>query len=196
MSYSYTRFRRVLALSRITVGLMFVVSGCTKLFDPTFFASGFTGALVKMSASSAQWYMPLMHYLWNRPGYFAVLAGLVELFLGIALVLGLATRPAAFLGMFYMFNRVAITWYPGGNDPSLYQYLDAHAVQITFFLLFLLFAVGRAGETWGVGAIYHNQPFESPKTSLRNHPEYSYLYEPEKEEERADYSVSPTRTGT
>jgi uncharacterized membrane protein YphA (DoxX/SURF4 family) len=182
MSYSYTRFRRVLAVVRILVGLIFVISGGIKLFDPSFFASGFMAALSRMSTTTVGWYLPIVHNLFNHPGWFAVLVGAIELFLGIALSLGLATRPASFLGVLYMLNRMAITWYPGGSNPSLYQYMDVHVQQFTMMCLFLLFAVGHAGETWGLGAIYHNQRFEKRQSSLRDHPEYSYLYEPETEE--------------
>ena len=127
-----------------------------------------------------------MHALWTRPGWFAVLVGMIELFLGIALVLGLATRPACFLGMAYILNKMAITWYPGTHHFGLYEYMDVHGGQFTMLCLFLLFAVGHAGETWGLGAIYHHQRFEKRPEPLREHPEYSYLYEPEKEEERRE----------
>jgi uncharacterized membrane protein YphA (DoxX/SURF4 family) len=191
MSYSYTRFRRVLAVVRILVGLIFAVSGSIKLFDPTFFASGFLAALTRMTATTAEWYFPVMQSMWNHPGWFAVLAGMVELFLGIALVLGLATRPACFLGMIYMLNKMVITWYPGVHHFGLYEYMDAHVGQITMFFLFVLFAVGHAGETWGLGAIYHHQRFEKRRSSLRDRPEYSYLYEPEREEEKHE-ATAPT----
>ena len=186
MSYSYTRFRRVLAVVRIAIGLVFVVSGGIKLFDPAFFAGGFLTALSRMSTTTAGWYLPIMQSLFTHPGWFAVLVGAIELFLGIALVLGLATRPASFLGILYMLNRMAITWYPGGSNPTLYQYMDAHVEQLTVFCLFLLFAVGHAGETWGLGAIYHHQRFDKRQSSLREHPDYSYLYEPENENERLE----------
>lgn len=194
MSYSYTRFRRVLAVVRILVGLIFVISGSIKLFDPSFFASGFMTALARMSGTTAEWYFPIMQALWTHPGWFAVLVGMIELFLGIALVLGLATRPACFLGMAYILNKMAITWYPGTHRFDLYEYIDVHGGQFTLLCLLVLFAVGHAGETWGLGAIYHNQRFEKPPTPLREHPEYSYLYEPEKDEERGEKpSPSPTQ---
>jgi uncharacterized membrane protein YphA (DoxX/SURF4 family) len=191
MSYSYTRFRRVLAVVRIAIGLLFLVGGGIKLFDPNFFASGFLTALARMSTTTAGWYLPVVQNLFNHPGWFAVLVGAIESFLGIALVLGLATRPASFLGMLYMLNRMAITWYPGGNHPTLYQYMDAHVEQFTVFCLFLLFAAGHAGETWGLGAIYHHERFEKRQSSLRDHPDYRYLYEPENEEELHEDPAPP-----
>ncbi len=186
MSYSNTRLRRVLAVVRIAVGLIFVIYGATKLFDPSFFATGFTGSLTRMSGTAADWYFPIVHSLWSHPGAFAVLVGMVELFLGIGLVLGLATRPVCLVGMIYMLNRIAITWYPGGHNFELYQYIDVHLAQLSLFFLFLLFAVGHAGETWGLGAIYHHERFDNQRSSLRDHPDYRYLYEPEKDEEKKD----------
>ncbi len=190
MSYSYTRFRRVLAVVRISVGLIFVTTGSIKLFDPEFFGTGFSAALTRMSATTAEWYFPIMQSLWTHPGWFAVLVGMVELFLGMALVLGLATRPACYIGIIYVLNKVAITWYPGSHHFGLYEYIDAHLGQMTMFFLFLLFAAGHAGETWGLGAIYHHQRFEKKRGSLRDHPEYSYLYEPEKAEELQDETTA------
>jgi uncharacterized membrane protein YphA (DoxX/SURF4 family) len=187
MSYSYTRFRRVLAVVRIGVGFIFLLGGGIKLFDPSFFGGGFLTALSHISPLSPSWYQPMVRVLFEHPGWYAVAVGAIELFLGLALVLGLATRPASFVGMFYMLNRMAITWYPGGSNPGLYEYMDVHVPQVTMLCLFLLFAVGHAGETWGLGAIYHHQRFEKQKSSLRDHPEYSYLYEPEREEERQDH---------
>lgn len=179
-----TRLRRAMAAVRIVVGIIFLVYGCTKLFDPSFFSSGFMNALGKVNGSAADWYFPFVRAMWHRPGVFAVLVGMVELFLGIALVLGLATRPACVVGMLYMLNKLAITWYPGAHGLVAWEFLNVHMDQIALFCLFLLLAVGRAGDTWGLGAIYHRQHFLKRGSSLRSRPEYSYLYEPERPEEK------------
>lgn len=178
-----TRLRRALAAVRILVGVIFVVYGATKLFDPVFFSSGFVAALTKVNSTAADWYFPIVRVLWHRPGVFAVMVGMVELFLGIALVLGLATRPACVLGMFYMLNKFAITWYPGGSGIVAWEFLSIHMDQIALFCIFLLLALGRAGDTWGLGAIYHRKHFLKRGSALRSRPEYSYLYEPERPEE-------------
>ena len=97
------------------------------------------------------------------PGWSAVLVGMVELFLGMALVLGLATRPACYIGMIYVLNKMAITWYPATHHFGLHEFMEVHLEQLTMFFLFLLFAAGHAGETWGLGAIYHHRRFRKPE---------------------------------
>src|SRR4051812_13720994 len=121
MSFSETRFRHVLAVVRMGIGVAFCVYGGTKLFDPFFFASGFQGSLAKASSSAADWYLPVVHSIWVHPGMVAVGVGMLELFLGIGLLLGLATRPVCAIGMFYMLNKIAITWYSAGHGNSAWQ---------------------------------------------------------------------------
>lgn len=183
------RFRRMMAVVRIGLGVAFCVYGGTKLFDPLFFASGFQNALSKASATAADWYFPVIHSIWMHPGMFAVGIGMLELFLGFGLVLGLATRPVCLVGMLYMLNKMAITWYPGGHGNSAWQFLDVHMEQLAVFGLLLLFLVGRAGETWGLGAVYHSQRSERRPTSLRESPEYRYLYEPDEKDDEKDTPV-------
>jgi hypothetical protein len=66
----------------------------------------------------------------------------------------------------------------------IWQFLNVHMDQIALFCLFLILAAGRAGDTWGLGAIYHSHGFLKRRSGLREHPEYSYLYEPERPDER------------
>jgi hypothetical protein len=83
----------------------------------------------------------------------------MEMFLGVGLCLGLATRPVCVAGMLYMLNRIAITWYQGGMESASWQFIGAHVDQFSMFLLFLVLGFGHAGETWGLGALYHHHRF-------------------------------------
>ena len=190
MSYNSERFHRVMAGVRIATGFAFCVYGGTKLFDPTFFESGFQFALGRASATAADWYYPVVHSLWMHPGIYAVAVGMLESFLGLALVLGLATRPASLVGMVYMLNKIALTWHIAGQGNIAWQVLDAHMEQLAVFGLLLLFLVGHAGETWGLGALYHS-PMAS-RSSLRERPEYKYLFEEDKEEQKEPQPKEPT----
>jgi uncharacterized membrane protein YphA (DoxX/SURF4 family) len=191
MKPSNDGFRRVMALVRIALGLAFCVYGTTKLFDPNFFATGFQFALTRASGTAAEWYSPVIRSIWIHPGMFAVGVGMLELFLGTALLLGLATRPACLVGMVYMMNKAAITWHVAtGQGNGIWQFLDAHMEQFTLFCLLLLLMVGHAGETWGLGAFYHRAPADDGRISLRDRPEYRYLYEPEEREQRGEAETS------
>src|SRR3954447_7001994 len=150
MSYRQARFRRVLASTRIAVGLIFLTLGAAKLFDPSFFTLGFQSSLVTMTRVAADWYLPVVEELWRHPGLYALLVGMMEMFLGVGLCLGLATRPVCVAGMLYMLNRIAITWYQGGMESASWQFIGAHVDQFSMFLLFLVLGFGHAGETWGL----------------------------------------------
>lgn len=184
MSYNNQRFRHVMAGVRIAIGFAFYIYGATKLFDPMFFESGFQMALGRASATAADWYYPVIHSLWMHPGVYAVAVGMLESFLGLALLLGLATRPACLIGMVYMLNKIALTWHVAGQGNIAWQILDAHMEHIAIFGLLLLFLVGHAGETWGLGALYHSSA--AGRTSLRERPEYKYLFEDEQADRKED----------
>ena len=194
MSYNNERFRQVMAGVRIAIGLAFCVYGGTKLFDPTFFESGFQMALGRASATAADWYYPVMHSLWMHPGVYAVAVGMFESFLGLALLLGLATRPACILGMVYMLNKIALTWHVASQGNIAWQILDAHMEQITVFGILLLFLVGHAGETWGLGALYHSSA--GGRTSLRERPEYKYLFEDDQADHKEEEQKNPEHKQT
>jgi len=167
MTYSYTRFRKVLASVRILFGFIFTYYGATKLFDPNFFYRGYNVAVMSMGESAPRWYSGVVEGMILYPGKSAVLIGLVQLFVGLGLLLGLATRPACVVGMIYMVNRIVLSWRPPVLDPTLWHYLDAHLLHIALFSLLLIFAVEHAGETWGLGAVYHAHRFreiEEPET--------------------------------
>jgi len=179
-----------MALVRFALGIVFCVYGATKLFDPQFFSTGFQFALTKAAGTAADWYSPVVRTIWNHPGMSAVAIGMLELFLGIALVLGLATRPACLIGMVYMLNKAAINWHSAaGQGNGVWLFLDAHMEQFTLFCLLLLLMVGRAGETWGLGALYHRTTGPT-RISLRERPEYRYLYEPGDSDSAAEQQIT------
>jgi hypothetical protein len=108
---------------------------------------------------------------------------MVQLFLGLALLLGIATRPASVVGMVYMANRIVLSWRPEVPNPTLWHYLDAHLLHIALFSLFLIFAVEHAGETWGLGAFYHSHRFGGRASAAFTRTEKSELPGQEPNEE-------------
>jgi hypothetical protein len=81
--------------------------------------------------------------------------GCVELTIAFCLVLGVLVRPACLLGMFYMINLTAATWFQPAPGEPLWHFPDEQLRHGLPFLVFLILAIGHAGENWGLGALYH-----------------------------------------
>ncbi len=160
MAYSHARLRKTLALVRIITGVIFVVFGTYKISSMEFARVRFPQFLYDVSHGAAvSVYGSVLNSLgfWLNPGKYALLVGFTELFIGIGLLLGLVVRPIALLGMMYAVNLMLATWMAPGPDQPLWRYLDGQMRHIALFLLFLLFGMGHAGETWGLGALYHRR---------------------------------------
>ncbi len=158
MAYSHSRLRKTLALVRIVTGIVFVSVGAykvtsldfAKLMFPDFLQDAIQGAAVS-------WVRPILEWIVSYgPARVAVMIGFLELFIGIALVLGLTVRPAALLGMLYSIGLFLATWNPAPEAPSMLQSAEHQFRNLFPFFVFLLLGVGHAGETWGLGALYHH----------------------------------------
>jgi len=157
MAYSHSRLRKTLALARIATGSVFVLVGAFKVSSlefarqmfPAFLDSGLHGA-------AAEWFRPVLEWIVNYgPGRVGVAIGFVELFIGVALILGLAVRPASLIGTLYSVALLLATWNGAGTAPSMLQTAEHQFRNLFPVLTFLLLGIGHAGETWGVGALYH-----------------------------------------
>ncbi|MBZ5567659.1 MAG: DoxX family protein [Acidobacteriia bacterium] len=159
MAYSHSRLHRTLALVRILTGVLFLFLGAHKISSwefakvefPQFVWDATHGAAVGFYATF------LNNAFESHPSGMAFLIGLTELFIGVGLVLGLAVRPISVLGMVYMLNLILATWMAPGSNVDLWRYLDNESKLITMFFLFLLFGIGHAGESFGLGALYHRR---------------------------------------
>ena len=101
-----------IAILRIYAGVFFANAGITKIGRDNF-AEGMSRFLSPNLDASFSFYRPLVEsiVLPNKE-IFAVLVAWGELAIGIALVLGLATRYAAFAGVFLVANF----WFAKGAD--------------------------------------------------------------------------------
>ncbi|MBZ5630470.1 MAG: DoxX family membrane protein [Acidobacteriia bacterium] len=159
MAYSQLRLRKTLAVVRVLTGILFLFLGAHKISSlefaklefPQFVWDATHGAAVGFYADL------LSSAVESHPSGIAVLIGLTELFIGVGLVLGLAVRPISVLGMVYMLNLILATWMAPGPNVGLWLYLDNEFKLITMFFLFLLFGIGHAGESLGLGALYHRR---------------------------------------
>ncbi len=159
MAYSHSRLRKTLALVRIATGLVFVSTGAFKIssieFAKVLFPNFLEDAIQGSAAASVR---PILEWIVSYgPGRIGVLIGFVEVFIGIALVLGLAVRPAAALGMLYSIGLLLTTWNQVVSTPSMSQNAEHQYRNVFPFVVFLILGVGHAGETWGVGSLYHRR---------------------------------------
>src|SRR3954470_4933524 len=157
MAYSHSRLRKTLAVARIMTGLVFLSVGTFKVSSiefaktifPDFLESGIRGGAVT-------WIRPVLEWITSYgPARIGVAIGFVELFIGIALVLGLAVRPAALVGMLYSAGLFLATFDQAPTTPSMLQSAEHQFRNLFPFVVFLLLGVGHAGETWGLGSVYH-----------------------------------------
>ena len=129
-----------LAVTRVTIGWLFLYAGITKVLDPTWSAGGFAKSAKTFSS---------MYAFFASPGQidwvnFVNQWGLT--LIGISLILGIGVRLSSSLGavlmMFYYFPTLE---FPYAGEHS--YIVDEHVIYAS--LLIYLAAV-RAGRVWGL----------------------------------------------
>lgn len=170
MAYSHSRLRKTLSLVRVATGVVFVSVGYFKISSLAFARTVFPAFLENaIRGAAVEWMRPVLEWIaYTGPGRIGVVIGFVELFIGTALVLGLAVRPASLIGMIYSLALLLTTWNESGTSPSMLQSAEHQFRNLFPFLIFLLLGVGHAGETWGVGAMYHRH---RDRAWIKSHPE-------------------------
>jgi len=132
-----------LAVVRVTIGAMFLwvfFENLGKgLYTPTGYA-GLINSLIKPSHAPAAW-KALMGLAANHAAIAAPMQGLTELSLGILLIIGLLTRPVAFVAFLFLGSLWISEWGIGWVWELLVPVLAS-----------LGLAIGSAGRRWGVDA--------------------------------------------
>ncbi len=132
-----------LAIVRVTIGAMFVWVFFENLGKGLYTAAGYAGLInyyLKASHSPAAW-KAVMAQAASHAAIAAPLQGLTEISLGVLLVIGLLTRPAAFVTFLYL----ASLWVSEWGTSWIWELLVP-------VLASLGLAIGRAGRRWGVDA--------------------------------------------
>jgi uncharacterized membrane protein YphA (DoxX/SURF4 family) len=132
-----------LALVRVTIGCMFVWVFFENLGKGLYTAGGYAGLInfyINRSHSPAAW-KAVMGVMAGNAAIAAPLQGLTEISLGILLVLGLLTRPAALVAFLFLGSLWISEW----GTSWIWELLVP-------VLASLGLAIGRAGRTWGVDA--------------------------------------------
>ena len=132
-----------LALVRLTIGAMFVWVFFENLGKGLYTPGGYSSLInyyIKNSHSPAVW-KSVMGLAANHAALAAPMQGLTEISLGILLVLGLLTRPAAFVAFLFLGSLWISEW----GTAWIWELLVP-------VLASLGLAVGRAGRAWGIDA--------------------------------------------
>src|SRR5580692_12540691 len=132
-----------LAIVRLAIGAMLVWVFFENLGKGLYTAGGYSSLInyyIKASHSPAAW-KAVMGLAANHAALAAPMQGLTEISLGILLVIGLLTRPAAFVAFLFLGSLWISEW----GTSWIWELLVS-------VLACLGLALGRAGRKWGVDA--------------------------------------------
>ena len=142
-----------LALVRMTIGAMFVWVFFENLGKGGYTPAGYAGVInyyIKASHSPAAWKW-VMGLMASHAAMAAPMQAATEISLGILLVIGLLTRPAAFVAFLFL----ASLWVSEWGTSWIWELLVP-------VLASLGLAVGSAGRTWGIDAFLARRRPTSP----------------------------------
>ena len=142
-----------LALVRWTIGAMFVWVFFENLGKGLYTPSGYAGLIdyyIKASHSPAAW-KAVMALAASHSAMAAPMQAITEISLGILLVIGLLSRPAAFVAFLYLGSLWVSEW----GTAWIWELLVP-------VLASLGLALGRAGRRWGVDALLAKRQPSSP----------------------------------
>ncbi len=132
-----------LAVIRLTIGAMFLWVFFENLGKGLYTPSGYAGLInyyIKASHAPAAW-KAVMALAASHAAMAAPMQGLTEISLGILLIIGLLTRPAALVAFFFLGSL----WLSEFGTAWIWELLVP-------VLACLGLAIGSAGRKWGVDA--------------------------------------------
>ncbi len=130
-----------LAMVRMTIGAMLVWVFFENLGKGLYTPAGYAGLInyyIKASHSPAAW-KAVMGLAASHAAMAAPMQAVAEIGLGTLLVIGLLTRPAAFIAFLYLGSLGVSEW----GTSWIWELLVPVVASLAL-------AVGRAGRTWGV----------------------------------------------
>jgi len=142
-----------LAIVRVTIGAMLVWVFFENLGKGLYTPSGYAGLInfyLQHGHAPSAW-KAVMALAASHAAMAAPLQAVVEISLGILLVIGLLTRPAAFVAFLYLGSLWMSEW----GTAWIWELLVP-------VMASLALAVGRAGRTWGVDALLARRWPSSP----------------------------------
>ena len=148
--------RRVLALVRIAVGVIFLFFAEYKIVGSEFVHGGFqkyVGTFVEQHEVVGWLRSTLANHVLLHPFLWARIVAWSELLIGVSLVLGWWVRLSSLGGAVYMFALTCSTWYAPGHGAPAWRYLGNNLDHIPLLMLFLIFLVFDAGKIWGLDKV-------------------------------------------
>jgi thiosulfate dehydrogenase [quinone] large subunit len=144
---------KALLIGRIGTGIFFVLFGEYKVFGSAFAHTGFAHYLEGyIQQTAVSFYRPVLSYVvLPHVVFFGYLVGVVELFIGICLILGVLVRVAAILGMLHMLSLTLATWWAPGHGAPIWQYFGAELDHLPLLFLFLIFYSAGPTGWWLTG---------------------------------------------
>jgi thiosulfate dehydrogenase (quinone) large subunit len=142
-----------LAIVRLTIGAMFVWVFFENLGKGLYTSAGYAGLInyyIKAGHAPAAW-KAVMSFAANHASMAAPGQALTEISLGVLLVLGLLTRPAALVAFLFLTSLWVSEW----GTAWIWELLVP-------VLASLGLAVGRAGRAWGIDALLAGRKPFSP----------------------------------
>ena len=142
-----------LAIVRVTIGAMFVWVFFENMGKGLYTPAGYAGLIkyyIEHGHSPAAW-KAVMALAASHAAMAAPLQAMTEISLGILLIIGLLTRPAAFVAFLYLGSLWISEW----GTSWIWELLVP-------VLASLGLAVGRAGRRWGVDALLARRRPSSP----------------------------------
>src|SRR5437763_7379499 len=133
-----------LALVRVTIGAMLVWVFFENLGKGLYTPGGYAGLInyyIKQSHSPAVW-KSIMGLAASHAAMAAPMQAVTEILLGILLIVGLLTRPAAFVAFLYLCSLWVSEW----GTSWIWELLVP-------VLASLGLAIGGAGRAWGIDAL-------------------------------------------
>src|SRR5579864_2032128 len=142
-----------LGLVRVTIGAMLVWVFFENLGKGLYTSAGYAGLInsyIKASHSPAAW-KAVMGFMASHAAMAAPMQALTEISLGILLVVGLLTRPVAFVTFLYLGSLWVSEW----GTAWIWELLVPVVASLGL-------AVGRAGRAWGIDALLARRHPSSP----------------------------------
>src|SRR5882724_5046307 len=142
-----------LALVRVTIGTMFVWVFFENLGKGGYSPAGYAGVInyyIKASHSPAAW-KAVMGFMASHAAIVAPMQAMTEISVGVLLIIGLLTRPVAFVA----FGFLGSLWVSELGTSWIWELLVPVVASLGL-------AVGRAGRAWGTDALLARRHPASP----------------------------------